>query len=258
MKKASPAPPQKAFNKLAYLGRLACLQSDTRKYELCRETVRFYFKPLGEKMATSTNKKIVKMVQMSLLTALVLVLQMLGSFIKIGPLPMSFVLVPIVVGAFLLGWREGGVLGFIFGLITVVMGVAGIDGFSFLLWEANPVGFIIVCIVKATVCGLGSGLIYKGLNKCLGEKRIVLTTVIASISAPIINTGIFVLGMFTFFFDSLPLLFPKEFAMYGNVIELVLLGFAGLNFVGEFLVNLILSPAIVRIVAVVGKKIKKT
>ncbi len=195
---------------------------------------------------------------MALLMALVLVLQMLGSFIKIGPLPMSFVLVPIVVGAFLLGWREGGVLGFIFGMITVVMGIMGIDAFSFLLWDANPVGFVIVCIVKATLCGLGSGLIYNGLNKALGEKRIVLTTVIASISAPVINTGLFVLGMFTFFFDSLPALFPDAYAQYGSVIELVILGFAGLNFVGEFLVNLILSPAIVRIVAVVGKKIKKT
>ncbi len=209
-------------------------------------------------MKSSLNKKIIKMVQMALLVALVLVLQMLGSFIKIGPLPMSFVLVPIVVGAFLLGWREGGVLGFVFGMITVVMGVTGIDGFSFLLWEASPIGFIVVCLVKATACGLGSGLIYKGLNRALGEKGIVLTTIIAAISAPIINTGLFVLGMFTFFFDSLPALFPDAFAMYGNVIELVLLGFAGLNFVGEFVVNLILSPAIVRIVAVVGKKIKKT
>ncbi len=195
---------------------------------------------------------------MALLMALVLVLQLLGSFIKIGPLPMSFVLVPIVVGAFLLGWREGGVLGFIFGLITVVMGITGVDGFSFLLWDASPIGFIIVCIIKATLCGLGSGLIYKWLNKALGEKKIVLTTVIASISAPIINTGLFVLGMFTFFFDSLPALFPDAFAQYGSVIELVILGFAGLNFVGEFIVNLLLSPAIVRIVAVVGKKIKKT
>ncbi len=209
-------------------------------------------------MRTSSTKKIIKMVQMALLIALVFVLQMLGSFIKIGPLPMSFVLVPIVVGAFLLGWREGGVLGFIFGMITVVMGIMGIDAFSFLLWDANPVGFVIVCIVKATLCGLGSGLIYKWLNRVLGEKRIILSTVIASISAPIINTGLFVLGMFTFFFDSLPALFPDAYAQYGSVIELVILGFAGLNFVGEFLVNLVLSPAIVRIVAVVGKKLKKT
>ena len=65
-------------------------------------------------MRTSTTKKVMKMVQLALLIALVFVLQMLGSFIKIGPLPMSFVLVPIVIGAFLLGWREGAFLGFVF------------------------------------------------------------------------------------------------------------------------------------------------
>ena len=51
------------------------------------------------------------MVEMAMLIALVVVLQMLGSFIKIGPLPMSFVLVPIVIGACLLGTASGAVLG---------------------------------------------------------------------------------------------------------------------------------------------------
>ena len=211
-------------------------------------------------MKTSAKQKTLKLVQLALLVALVFVLQMLGSFIKIGPLPMSFVLVPIVVGAFLLGWREGAFLGFVFGAITMVMGIAGIDGFSFLLFQASPFWFIVVCLVKATAAGLGSGLIYKGLNKVLGEKYILISTVIASISAPIINTGIFVIGMLLFFFDTmagLPALFPDVFGQYGGAVEVVFLGLAGVNFIGEFLVNLIVSPAIVRIVAVVGKKLKK-
>ena len=209
-------------------------------------------------MATSTLKKVLRLVQLALLVALVFVLQMLGSFIKIGPLPMSFVLVPIVIGAFLLGWKEGAFLGFVFGAITMVMGIAGIDGFSFMLFQASPFWFIVVCIVKATAAGLGSGLIYKGLNKLLGEKYVYLTTVIASISAPIINTGIFVIGMLLFFFDTmagLPALFPDVFGQFGGAIEVVFLGLAGLNFVGEFVVNLVVSPAIVRIVAVAGKKL---
>jgi len=210
-------------------------------------------------MKTLNNKKIVRMVELALLVALVFVLQMLGSFIKIGPLPMSFVLVPIVIGAFLLGWREGAFLGFVFGLITMVMGIFGVDGFSFLLWQANPFWFVVVCLVKATASGLGAGLIYKGLNKLLGEKHIVVTTVIASISAPIINTGIFVIGMIAFFFNTmegLPALFPTVFGQFNGAVEVVFLGLAGFNFLGEFVVNLVVSPAIVRIIAVVSKKIK--
>lgn len=210
-------------------------------------------------MSRSTNQKIVRLVQLALLVALVVVLQMLGSFVKIGPLPMSFVLVPIVIGACLLGVKEGAILGFVFGLITMIMGVTGVDAFSFLLWEANPVWFVIVCLLKATMAGFGSGLIYKGLDKLFGGRFKTLTTVLASISAPIINTGIFVIGMFLFFFETmeaLPSMFPDVFGQYKSAVQLVFLGLAGLNFVGEFIVNLVLSPAIVRIIDVVKKKIK--
>jgi hypothetical protein len=142
----------------------------------------------------------------------------------------------------------------------MVMGITGIDAFSFMLFEASPFWFIAVCLLKATASGLGAGLIYKGLNKLFGEKYIYLSTVIASISAPIINTGIFVIGMLLFFFDTmsgLPTLFPDAFGQFGGAVEVVFLGLAGLNFVGEFVVNLVVSPAIVRIVAVVGKKLNK-
>lgn len=199
------------------------------------------------------------MVQVAFLIALVVVLQMLGSFIKIGPLPMSFVLVPIVVGACLLGPKEGAVLGGVFGVITMIMGIVGIDAFSYLLFDTNPVWFIIVCLLKAIAAGLCSGLVYKGLGKLFGEKFVYLKTVLAAVTAPIVNTGIFVAGMLLFFFETmqgLPAMFPDSFGSFENAFSLVFIGLAGLNFIGEFLVNLILSPAIVRIVDVVKKKIK--
>ena len=211
------------------------------------------------KTANARNKSILKMVELAMLVALVVVLQLLGSFIKIGPLPMSFVLVPIVIGACLLGAKEGAFLGAVFGVITMVMGVTGVDGFSFLLWEANPFWFVVICILKATAAGFCSGLVYKLLGKAFGDKYTYLRTVLASITAPIVNTGIFVVGMLVFFFDTmqgLPALFPEAFGQYGSAVELVFLGLAGVNFIGEFVVNLVLSPAMVRIIDTVKKKVK--
>ena len=205
------------------------------------------------------NNKILNLVELAMLVALVVVLQLLGSFIKIGPLPMSFVLVPIVIGACLFGAKEGAFLGAVFGVITMVMGITGVDVFSFLLWEANPFWFVVICILKATAAGLFAGLVYKLLGKLFGDKHIYLRTILASITAPIVNTGIFVIGMLVFFFDTmqgLPALFPDAFGQYGSAVELVFLGLAGLNFVGEFVVNLVLSPAMVRIIDTVKKKIK--
>lgn len=206
------------------------------------------------------NSKILRMVELALLAALVVVLQFMGSFIKIGPLPMSLVLVPIVIGAFLLGPKAGAFLGAVFGVMTMIMGIAGVDAFSALLWTANPICFVLICILKATLAGFGSGLIYKGLQKLFKGKYLTLTTVLASVSAPVINTGIFVLGMFLCFFntmESLPSMFPDAFGQFSSAFQVVFIGLAGVNFIGEFIVNLVLSPAIVRIIDIVTKKITK-
>lgn len=211
-----------------------------------------------EKRTKTRKEKILEMVQLAILTVLVIVLQSFGSGIKIGPLPMSFVLVPIVIGACLLGAKTGAFLGFVFGIITMLMGILGVDAFSFLLFEANPVWFIIICVLKATAAGFLSGLVYSLLGKAFKGKKKLLQTVLASITAPIVNTGIFVAGMLLFFFETmegLPTMFPDAFGGFENAFQLVFLGLAGVNFIGEFVVNLVLSPAIVRIIDVVKKKL---
>ncbi len=202
-------------------------------------------------MNSNRRENILKLVQLAILTVLVIVLQSFGSAIKIGPLPMSFVLVPIVIGACLLGAKVGAFLGFVFGLITMLMGVLGVDGFSFILFEANPVWFVILCILKATLAGLAAGLVYSMLGKLFSGKKALLQTVLASITAPIVNTGIFVIGMLLFFIPTMDSLRGD----YANAVQFIFLGLAGWNFVGEFVVNLVLSPAIVRIIDVVKKKL---
>lgn len=208
------------------------------------------------------NRKnnILRLVELALLAALVVVLQFMGSFIKIGPLPMSFVLIPIVIGAILRGPKAGAVLGGVFGVVTVIMGIAGVDAFSAMLWNANPVCFVLICMLKATLAGFGSGLVYKGLQLVFKGKYITLSTVLAAVAAPVLNTGVFVIGMLVCYFgvmESLPTLFPQAFGQFGGAVSVVFLGLAGFNFIGEFLVNLVLSPAIVRIVDIVQKKIAR-
>jgi uncharacterized membrane protein len=206
----------------------------------------------------SNKDFVLKTVQLAMLTGLVVVLQLAGSFIKIGPLPLSLVLVPIVIGACLLGAKSGAFLGGVFGLITMIMGITGVDAFSFLLWTASPVWFIIVCLLKATLAGLFAGLIYKWLGKLFKGKNSLAKTVIASVSAPIVNTGIFVLGMIFFYYDTLsalPSQFPEAFGSFVSPMQLLFIGLAGFNFIGEFAVNLVLSPAIVRILDIIKKRI---
>ena len=76
-----------------------------------------------------------KIVYFAILLALVVVLQFVGSYIKIGPVSISLVLVPIVLGGLLLGCAAGAALGFSFGMITFIAGVAGLDPFTFALFQ---------------------------------------------------------------------------------------------------------------------------
>ena len=213
-------------------------------------------------MKTNTNrKKILTMVEMAMLIAIVCVLQFTGASLPIGLIPLTFVLIPIVVGAFLLGPVQGAFLGLTFGIITVIQTPA--NPFLIVFFEASPVLYVILALLKATLSGLGSGLIYKGLSKLFKEKHKFIYTTIASISAPIINTGVFVIGMLLFFTPQLAEIptmslggAANPFASFVDPYQVLFIGFCGFNFIGEFLVSLLLSPAIVRIVDILRNKIK--
>ena len=61
---------------------------------------------------------------MALLTAVVVILQFLGAFVRFGPFSISLVLIPIVVGAALYGPLAGAWFGFVFGLVVLLSGDA--------------------------------------------------------------------------------------------------------------------------------------
>lgn len=193
---------------------------------------------------------------MALLVALVVVLQLISALIPpiAGTVSITLTLVPVVVGGILLGKRSGAVLGFFFGLIVLINCIAGLDVGGNILWNANPFFTALVCFVKGIAAGFFPAWFYE-LIVGKGEvstARKAVATVVAALSAPIINTSLFVCGMFLLFKDTL-----YAWAGSTNVITYVLVGLAGVNFLVEFVINIILSPAIVRIADVVGKKIKK-
>lgn len=86
------------------------------------------------------------------------VLQSLAVGIKFGPFSVTFVLIPIVVGAALYGWIAGAWLGFIFGAIVLFT-----DAGAFL--AVSVPGTIVTCLLKGIMAGLVAGLIYSVLKK---------------------------------------------------------------------------------------------
>lgn len=201
-----------------------------------------------------TNKQNIKRTaELAILTAIVIAFQFLGAFIHIGPTSISLVLIPIVIGAVLTGPKGGAFLGFIFGAMTYIAGVSGTDYFTTVLFQAQPIATAVICFGKGICAGLCAGLIYRALAK----KNAFSASVAAAAVAPIVNTGLFILGGLLLVNGTLSANLANFGAGGQTVVYFLIIGCAGLNFIAEFLVNLVVSPAINTIVHAVGNKLSK-
>lgn len=189
---------------------------------------------MEEKQKFFTSKNITFL---GVLTALIIVLQVLGSNIVVfGTVRLSFVLVPIVLGAIMLGVRGGVFLGFVFGLITIIMGAVGADPFTYVLLNESPFLCVATCLVKAVCAGLISALTYKAVS--VRNKTIALF--VSAIVAPVVNTELFILGAL-----AMGDVLNDNFVANGEtLIHFLIIGCAGINFLVELSINVVLAPAL--------------
>jgi len=186
-------------------------------------------------MSNERKKQTQTLVLGAILTALVIVLQLMGSFIRFGMFSISLVLIPIVIGAATCGWKIGAWLGFVFGAAVLMSG----DAAAFL--AVDVFGTILTVLLKGTACGLVAGLVYKALEK----KNRYIAVFAAAVACPVVNTGVFLLGCVIFFLPTI-----TEWGIAGgfsNAAAYMFLGLAGGNFLFELAANIILSPVIIRV-----------
>lgn len=177
----------------------------------------------------------------AILTALVVILQYLGQFIRLGPFSISLVLIPIVIGAAACGTAVSGWLGFVFGVVVLIT-----DAAAFL--AVSIPGTILTVLAKGIACGLAAGIVFRLLEK----KNKYLATIAAAVVCPIVNTGIFALGCRIFFWDTLRVW--GEGLGFENAFAYMIFGMIGANFLVEMASNIVLSPAVVRLLGMVRKK----
>jgi uncharacterized membrane protein len=191
----------------------------------------------------NASTKTRRLVATAILAALVVVLQLASSFIKIGSLNLAFVLLPIVIGTVLYGVRTGAVLGFFFGLITFINCVFNLDPGGYILFSANPFYTAIICFTKAILAGVIPGLIYEPFRRKGTEKASAIGSVLASISAPIVNTATFCILTLVWFRDIL-----LEWSAGYELYYYILFVLTGINFLVEFAINVVCSPVIIRLI----------
>ncbi|MCL2351944.1 MAG: ECF transporter S component, partial [Firmicutes bacterium] len=190
-------------------------------------------------MQSGSISRTKRMVGMAIFTAIIVILQIVGSFVKIGPFSVSLVLVPIVVGAALYGPSAGAVFGLAFGVVVLISSITGVDPGAYMLWAANPPLTAALCLLKGALAGYAAGLVYSAIAK----KHLYVGVVCAAVICPVVNTGIFMIAMFAFFRGIL-----VSWAGGSPIVYYAFVGMVGVNFLFELGANIVLSPAIIRII----------
>lgn len=199
--------------------------------------------------STIKQQTIQKIVGTAVLSAIIVILQLIASGIKIGPFTITLSLIPIVLGAILFGPISGAVLGAVFGGMVSFAVVTGADPGGFLMFQQIPALTLFLCMLKSTVAGFLSGVLWKLLQ----NKNRILAVLCASAICPIANTGILSIGMMVFYHDLvLTWAIGEGFA---NVFSYIIIGVVGFNFLVELAINLLLSPALLRVIHAVKNKL---
>ena len=205
--------------------------------------------PLRDRRRTQ-KQRVLYLVQMALLTAIIMALHFSGVAIPAFGTKISLVLIPIAMGAMLLGPAAGAILGFVYGVtVFVSLGVLHMDPFTAILFDNNPVMTFLICTVKTTAAGLVAGYVYRALSK----KNALLAVFVAAALVPTINTGVFVLGCFIIYNTISQVAAGSGY----SPVYFILIVCAGVNYALELAINLIFSPALERITRVFTKRIRR-
>ena len=177
------------------------------------------------------------MVGIAMLVAIVIILQLLGQFIPLGPVSITLVLLPIVVGAAVYGPSAGAILGLAFSVVVLLQRDTAF------FYGMNVFGTVVTVIVKGTMSGWLAGLTYRAFAK----KYPTIGVALAAVVCPIVNTGLFFLGCLVFFLEPLAATGIENVAFY------VITVFIGFNFIAEFLTNVLCCPIIVRLLQAIRR-----
>lgn len=112
----------------------------------------------------TTNVRV--LAQLGLLAAIEIVMKLIGlGSVPVGPLYMSFLTVPIAVGAMTMGPVAGAILGGVFGLVSFKDALTGGSAMTSALFQVSPVNTFILCVAMRILMGWFVGLLFSLLRR---------------------------------------------------------------------------------------------
>ena len=188
------------------------------------------------------NLKTNAMTQTAILAAVVLIMAFTPlGYLKTFGLEITFITIPVIIGAMIIGPKAGAILGCLFGL-TSFFQCFGLSTFGAALLAINPFYTFIVCVVSRTLMGYLCGVVFKLLSK---KSESALVYGVSSLCGALLNT-LFFMSSLIFFFGSSD--YIKEFMGDMSVLRFVV-AFVGLQGVIEAAVCFVIAAAIAKTLA---------
>ena len=153
------------------------------------------------------------------------------GYLRIGPMSITLLVIPVVIGGITLGPVRGGLLGAVFGATSLAQCFMGdISGAA--MFAANAAGTVIACFVPRILIGVVAGVLFPFLMKTArnGAAAFIGTAVAGTLTNSILFIGLVV----AFFKDSV---------LGGGSFWAIFVSFFSVNVAVELIVGVIVSAA---------------
>ena len=189
---------------------------------------------------TNVSPRTVKMVLLAILAAIMLILAFTPlGYLKVGIIEISFMMVPVAVGAIVLGPLSGLILGGVFGATSFIQALTT-SPFGAALISINPFYTFILTMVPRIIMGWMTGLIFHALYR--NDKTRFFSYGAASLSAALLNTILFMTFLILLFGNTEYIQsFQGDMSMLTFVVA-----FVGVNGLVEAVATMIIGGAISR------------
>lgn len=202
-------------------------------------------------MNTTTNFRTLKMVQMALFIAIIILMAFTPiGYIKTPALEITLIVIPVTVGAIVLGPTSGAILGGVFGITSFIQ-CFGISPFGAALLNINPIATFILCLVPRILMGWLTGFLFRALKKV--DKTKVVSYAVASLAGPLLNTILFMSALVLFFYNTEYIQGFVSMMGTSNVFAFVI-AFVGVNGLIEAGVNFVAGGAISKALDIFAKR----
>ena len=204
--------------------------------------------------AKSGRERIIRITLLGLFTALILIFGLTPiGYIKIGILEITFLIVPVAMGAIMLGAGAGAFLGLVFGLTSLFQAIFA-NPIGQLMLNVNAVYAVITFVVTRTLMGFLVGLIalaVKRFNK--DTPREILGYGIVTASASLVNSILFLGAIALFFGTNAEVLAGFGQTSVWGVLALIV----GTNAIAELVFAIVVGTAVAKAACHVLKKISR-